>query len=74
MVNYKPITVLPVCSKIYEKCIYKQLIQFLESNKLLSSSQFGFRSGRNTELAVTLFVDEIRKNMNEGRLTGASLT
>jgi len=71
MDNYRPITVLPVCSKIYEKCIYKQLMQFLECNKLLSATQFGFRSGRNTELAVTLFVDEICKNMNEGRLTGA---
>ena len=71
MDNYRPITILPVCSKIYEKCIYKQLILYLESNNLLSTRQFGFRAGRNTELAVTLFVDEIHKNMNESKLTGA---
>lgn len=69
--NYRPITVLPVCSKIFEKCIYKQLMQFLETNNLLSCQQFGFRSGRNTEIAVTIFVDEIRKNMNNGMFTGA---
>jgi len=51
--------------------IYKQLIYFLETNKLLSSQQFGFRTGRNTEFAVTLFLDEIRSNMNDGKLTGA---
>ena len=56
---------------IFEKCIYKQLINFLESNNLLSSYQYGFRAGSNTELAVILLVDEIRKNMNEGKLTGA---
>ena len=71
MENYRPITVLPVCSKILEKCKHKQLTEFLEERKLLSSTQFGFRRKRNTELAATLLLDNIRKDMNNGLLTGA---
>ena len=71
MDNYRPITVLPVCSKILEKCIANQLATYLEENKLLSSTQFGFRKKRNTELAATLLLDEIRRNMDNGEVTGA---
>ena len=69
--NYRPITVLPVCSKIFEKCIHHQLMKFLEDLKLLSSTQFGFRQKRNTELAATLLLDEIRRNTDTGNVTGA---
>ena len=71
MDNYHPINVLPVSSKIFEQCIFKQLIDFLESNNLLSNHQFSFRSNRNTESAVTLFTNHIRKSMNDGKLTGS---
>jgi hypothetical protein len=71
MDNYRPITVLPICSKIFEKCIHRQLMTFFEENNLLNKNQFGFRSNRNTEHAAILFTDEIRKNMNAGEMTGA---
>ena len=71
MDNYRPISVLPVCSKILEKCVHHQLTSFLEEKGLLSKCQFGFRKQRNTEQAATLFVDSIRKNMNAGKMTGA---
>ena len=61
--NYRPITVLPVCSKIFEKCIHQQLSQFLEERKLLSPTQFGFRKERNTELAATLLLDEYEETL-----------
>ena len=69
--NYRPITLLPVCSKIFEKCVHSQLSSFLEEKKLLSSTQFGFRKQRNTETAATLFLDQIRMGMNDGQMTGA---
>lgn len=64
-------TVLPVCSKIFEKCIHSQVSQFLENNDILSQTQFGFRKNRNTELAATLFLDHLRQNMDNGQMTGA---
>ncbi|MEM6812713.1 MAG: reverse transcriptase family protein, partial [Pseudomonadota bacterium] len=69
--NYRPITVLPVCSKIFEKCIHQQISQFLEERRLLSPTQFGFRKERNTELAATLLLDEIRRATDKGNVTGA---
>ena len=69
--NYRPISILPILSKILEKMVYKQLIFYLESNSLLSDYQFGFRSNRSTELAVTYFTDLIRKEADCGKATGA---
>ena len=53
--------------------VYKQLIFYFESNSLLSDYQFGFRSNRSTELAVTYFTDLISKEADCGKATGAVL-
>ncbi|ODM91435.1 RNA-directed DNA polymerase from mobile element jockey [Orchesella cincta] len=41
--DFRPISILPVLSKLLEKCVYLQLIKYITSNKILSDSQFGFR-------------------------------
>ena len=42
--KYRPISVIPVVSKVFEKIVYDQLYQYLlNDNKLLSSCQSGFR-------------------------------
>ena len=46
--NFRPISVLPVLSKILEKAVHEQFYNYLESNMLLSDSQFGFRKKRST--------------------------
>ena len=69
--NYRPISVLPAVSKIIEKCVHTQIMEHLEHNNLLSIHQFGFRKKRSTELAAVCFLDEIRKAMDTGMLTGA---
>ena len=69
--NYRPISILPVISKIFEKCVHNQLMNYLESNKLLSSKQFGFRRKRSTELATAYFIDKIRHAVDKGEYTGA---
>lgn len=57
--NYRPISVLSTISKILEKVLNTRLISFLEHNKILSDSQFGFRQGRSTEDAVGQLVDHL---------------
>ena len=69
--NYRPISVLPVLSKVLEKVVHNQLSQYLESNDLLSDKQFGYRKNRSTELATTLLIDNIRKAADAGKMTGA---
>ena len=43
--NYRPVSPLPLFSKIYEKCIYDTLYNYFERNDLFSKSQSGFRKG-----------------------------
>ena len=62
---------LPILSKIMEKVVFTQLIEYLEINKLLTNCQFGYRSKRSTESAATLFVNDIRKEVDQGKLVGA---
>ena len=69
--NYRPITILPAISKALEKCVYSQTISYLEQNNLLSNQQFGFRKNHSTELAAILFLDNIRKEIDSGKLCGA---
>ena len=63
--NCRPISVLPVLSKLLEKAVHSQLIDYLENNKLLSESQFGYRERRSTQHAITLLVDEIRQSVDK---------
>ena len=70
--NYRPISVLPVLSKIIEKAVHRQFLEFIEQNKLLHAFQFGFGPKLSTELAATLLLDDIRKNVDEGKLVGAA--
>ena len=42
--NYRPVSLLPICSKIFEKIIVNSLFEYLEDNKLLNCNQSGFRS------------------------------
>ena len=68
--NYRPISILPVLSKILEKAVHIQLINFIEENKLLSKAQFGYRYKRSTDLAATLLTDKIRREVDQGKLVG----
>ena len=43
--NYRPISVLPVCGKLFEKLIYNALYNFFDRNNVLTSNQSGFRAG-----------------------------
>ena len=63
--NYRPISILPVISKIVEKAITKRLVEFLENNKLLSDSQHGFRKNFSTETALHQFVNRVYKYLDE---------
>ena len=70
-INFCPISVLPVLSKLLEKAVHWQHRNFLEEENLLSDRQFGFRAGRSTNLAATLFVDDIRNDVDKGSIVGA---
>ena len=57
--NYRPISILPIFSKIYEKLIHKRLNSFFEKHNILYEGQFGFRKGRSTNHALNTSVTNI---------------
>lgn len=66
--NYRPISLLPVVSKVFERIIHTQLIEYLQSNHLLFPHQYGFRQGHSTELAITEFIDRILGAMSRNKV------
>ena len=64
MSNYRPISILPVLSKILEKIIYKRLADFFTVNNVLNEAQFGFRQSHSTIQAVQTAVNSIVNTMN----------
>ena len=59
MSNYRPISVLPVFSKIFEKCIYTRLLDFITKCNILTNNQFGFRAGHSTSSALINFINKV---------------
>ena len=49
MVNYRPVSLLPICGKIFERLIFNPVFEFLDENKLLSPNRFGFRTNESYE-------------------------
>ena len=64
--NYRPISVLPCISKIYEKVIYKRLTSYLDLHNILNKNQYGFRNNRSTIMAVTDFIEQISTSLDQG--------
>ena len=43
--NYRPVSLLPIFGKIFEKCIFDSIYTYFEDNNLFTNSQSGFRKG-----------------------------
>ena len=69
--NYRPISVLPVLSKIIERAVHDQLYHFLTKNGVLNPCQSGFRRNHSTATTLIDVSDYILNNMNKGLITGA---
>ena len=66
--NYRPISILPVISKAFEKVAYNQLFEYYSQNKLLFDSQYGFRKFHSTEQAVLELLDKLILNIDKGQM------
>ena len=64
--NYRPISVLPAFSKILEKIVCNQLLNYFIRNNLLTSSQYGFLPGLSTVDAVYSIVNGIYDAFDRG--------
>ncbi len=67
--NFRPISLLPIVSKVSEKVVANQLIQCLEYSKLLSNTQHGLRPKLSIETALIIIADNIYDNMDQKKIT-----
>ena len=71
MDSYGPISILPTVSKLLERAVHHQLYQYLHEHNILSPFQCSFRKCHSTKFAALSLADTIRRNMDQGMLTGA---
>ena len=65
--NYRPISVLPVFSKVFEKVAYIKLYDYLENNSIMHKQQYGFRA-KSTTQAILHFLQYFYKHTNSGNV------
>ena len=68
--NYRPISVIPIISKVFERIVYNQLFHYLDDNKLLLGCQSGFRSLHSTLTALLEATNAWSVNIDNGLLNG----
>ena len=71
--NYRPISLLPLISKIIEKLIHEQTSSFLSNNEILYNYQSGFRKNHSTDSCLTFLPDKILKGFDKDLMTGMIL-
>ena len=62
--NYRPISLLPSISKIFERIVYNQLYSYFIDNNLLYTSQYGFRVNHSTEFAILELINRIHEYLD----------
>jgi hypothetical protein len=67
--NYRPISILSVVSKVIEKILASQIRGFLETFKLFTDNQYGFRKGKNTTDAISRLMEDLYQNFNDSTVT-----
>jgi len=67
--NYRPISILPFFSKILEKLMANRLSNYMEHHALLSPSQFGFRHGLSTYMALLDLQTNISESINQNKFS-----
>ena len=68
--NYRPISVLPVVSRLFEKLVFNQLYQYLNDNCFINSNQSGFRELHSTVTCLLKNTDDLYSGMDIGNLAG----
>ena len=63
--NYRPISLLPIFGKIFEKVIFKRLTEFIKKFQIIYNKQYGFQSGKSTEHAILDITQQILNSLEQ---------
>lgn len=67
--NYRPISILPLFSKILERIVHNRIMNYLSKENLLFGSQYGFQVGRSTESALLEVTEKIQDAISKKHFT-----
>lgn len=70
--NYRPISLVPILSKVFEALLKEQLYMYFESHNLFIEEQFGFRRGRSTTEAISRLCDFVVGGFEGGDFVGST--
>ena len=73
-VNYRPISLLPIYSKIFGKLIYTRMYSFLTCNNLVYDKQFGFRAKHSVNHALISITELIKSQLEHGNYVAGIFT
>ena len=65
--NYRPISLLSLLNKIFEKLLYRRLYKFLVKHNVLYKYQFGFRKGYSTSMALIEIINNIKSAIDNNK-------
>ena len=71
--NYRPISLLPLLSKVFERVLLDQTEEFLNLNKILYDYESGFRKNHSTDTCRSFLNDKNLKGFDDGLVTGMIL-
>ena len=63
--NYRLVSLLPICSKIFERIIFNSNFQYIEENKLVNVNQSGFHPGDFCEYQLLSIVHSIKAGFDQ---------
>ena len=66
--NYRPISLLPSISKVFEKVVHLQVYDYFVKNDLFFDSQYGYRKNHSTEYAALELIDRLHTSLDNGNL------
>ena len=69
--NYRPVSVLPAVSKIYERIIQNQLSEYFK--QFLSPAMCGYRNGYSAQFALVALIEKFKESLDKGGYAGAML-
>ena len=69
MNNYRPISVLPFRSKVFEKLVHGRMMKFLDQNNILYDGHFGFRPGMGTSDTLLKFIDKAYNSLDDKKFS-----
>ena len=64
--NYRPVSLLPICGKIFERLIYNILFEYFIENDLISPNQSGFKPGDSCTNQLISIAHEIYQSFDDG--------